>query len=113
MCTGSTARDGERCIDRLLIWSRIDYRQNDAHEFFTSVIFSFCLGFRGTMYRDVLLSRVTCMMCLLVFLLRMCTFLLSKIAMHPLSQNMPIERSALFLRSGKTCAYRASRGRVS
>ena len=40
-------------------------------------------------------------------------FLLSKIAMHPLSQNMPIERSALFLRSGKMCAYRASMGRVS
>ena len=31
----------------------------------------------------------------------MCTFLLSKIAMHPLSQNMPIERSALFLSSEK------------
>ena len=40
------------------------------------------------------------MMCLLVFFLMMCTFLLSKIAMHPLSQNMLIERSALFLRSG-------------
>ena len=80
---------------------------------FTSVIFSFCLGFRGTMYRDDWLSLVTCMMCLFVFLLMMFTFLLSKIAMHPLSQNMLIERSALFFRSGKMCACRASMGRVS
>ena len=28
-------------------------------------------------------------------------FLLSKITMHPLLQNMPIERSALFFSSGK------------
>ena len=68
---------------------------------FNYVIFSFCLGFRGSMYRDVLLSRVPCMICLLVFLLMVCTFLSSKIEMHLLSQNMPIERSALFLRSGK------------
>ena len=40
-------------------------------------------------------------------------FLLSKIAMHPLSQNMPIERSAFFFRSGKMCACRVSMGRVS
>ena len=79
---------------------------------FTSVIFSFCSGFRGTMYRDVWMSRVPCMRCLFVFLLMMFTFLLSKIAMHPLSQNMPIERSALFFRSGKMCACYASTGRV-
>ena len=30
---GSTSQNGERCIYRLLIWSRIDYRQNDAQEF--------------------------------------------------------------------------------
>ena len=33
--------------------------------------------------------------------------------MHPLSQNMPIERSVLFFRSWKMCACRASMGRVS
>ena len=65
------------------------------------------------MNRDCLLLRVTCMICLFVFLLMMFTFLLSKIAMHPLSQNMPIERSALFFRSGKMCACRALMGRVS
>ena len=43
----------------------------------------------------------------------MCTFLLSKIVMHTLSQNMTIERSALFLKSGKMCACRGSMGRVS
>ena len=36
-----------------------------------------------------------------------------KNCVHPLSQNMPIERSAFFLRSGKMCEYRASMGRVS
>ena len=65
------------------------------------------------MYRDVLLSHVPCMICLFVFLLMMFNFLLSKIAMHPFSQNMLIERSALFFRSGKMCACRASMGRVS
>ena len=80
---------------------------------FTSVIFSFCSGFRGTMYRDVWLSRVPCMMCLLVFLLMMCTFFIINTAMHPLLQNMPIERSALFLRSGKMCAWCASIGILS
>ena len=39
-------------------------------------------------------------------------FFLSKSAKHPLSQNMPIERSALFFRSGKMCAFRAAIGRV-
>ena len=39
-------------------------------------------------------------------------FLLLKSAKHPLSQNMPIERSALFFRSGKMCACRAAIGRV-
>ena len=34
-------------------------------------------------------------------------------AKHPLSQNMPIERSALFFRSGKMCSCRALMGRVS
>ena len=33
--------------------------------------------------------------------------------MHPLSQNMPIEMSALFLRSGRMCACHTSMGRVS
>ena len=80
---------------------------------FTSVIFSFCLGFRGTMSRDVWLSRVPCMMCLFVFLLMMLNFLLSKIAMHLLSQNMPIERSALFFRSVKMCVCRDLMVRVS
>ena len=59
------------------------------------------------------LSRVPCMMFLLVLLSMMCTFLLSKSPKHPLSQNMTIERSALFLNSGEMCACRASVGRVS
>ena len=37
----------------------------------------------------------------------------SKSAKHSLSQNMPIERSALFFNSGKMCACRDSMGRVS
>ena len=37
MGTGSTARDGERCIDRLLIWCRIDY----ADEFLLLSYFNF------------------------------------------------------------------------
>ena len=41
MCTGSTARDGERWIDRLFIWSRIDCRQNDAQEFLLPSYFHF------------------------------------------------------------------------
>ena len=39
-------------------------------------------------------------------------FFSSKSAKHPLSKNMPIERSALFFKSGKMCACCASRGRV-
>ena len=39
-------------------------------------------------------------------------FLSSKSAKHPLSQNMPIERSALFFKSGKMCACRDLMGRV-
>ena len=41
MCTGSTARDGERCIDRLLVCTRIDYWQNDAQEFLLPSYFHF------------------------------------------------------------------------
>ena len=78
-----------------------------------SVIFLFCSVVRGTMCRDDLLSRVLCMMFLLVILSMMYTFLSSKIAKHPLSQNMLIERSALFLKSGEMCACHASIGRVS
>ena len=39
-------------------------------------------------------------------------FSLSKSAKHPLSQNMPIERSALYFRSGKMCACSAAIWRV-
>ena len=38
---GSTARDGERCTYRLLIWTRIDYRQSDAQEFLLPSYFHF------------------------------------------------------------------------
>ena len=78
-----------------------------------SVIFSFCSGVRGTMYRDDLLSHVLCMMFLLVHLSMMYTFLSSESAKHPLSQNMPIERSALFFLSGKMCACCALMGTLS
>ena len=50
------------------------------------------------------------MICLFAFLLMMFTFLLSKIAMHPLLQNMPIERSALFLGQGKCALVVLQRG---
>ena len=39
-------------------------------------------------------------------------FLSSKSAKHPLSQNMPIEWSALFFKLGKMYACRAAIGRV-
>ena len=87
-------------------------RQNDASGILHSVKFSFCSGVRGNIYRVDLLSRVPCMMFLFVLLLMMYTFLSSKSAKHPLSQNMLIERSALFFKSGKMCACRASMGRV-
>ena len=38
---GSIARDVERCIDRLLIWSHIDYWRNDAQEFLLLSYFHF------------------------------------------------------------------------
>ena len=38
---GSKARDGEKCTDRLLIWTRIDYRKNDAQEFLLLSYFHF------------------------------------------------------------------------
>ena len=41
VCLGSTARDGEKCTDRLLIWTRIDYRQSEAQEFLLPSYFYF------------------------------------------------------------------------
>ena len=45
------------------------------------------------------------MMFLLVILSMMYTFLSSKSDKHTLSQNMPIERSALFFKSGKCVLF--------
>ena len=67
---------------------------------------------RGTMYSVEFLSRVPCMTILLVFMSMMLTFLSLKSANHPLSQNMPIERSDLFFRSGQLCACRSEIGRL-
>ena len=39
-------------------------------------------------------------------------FFVIESAKHPLSQNIPIERSALFFRLGKFCACRAAIRRV-
>ena len=64
------------------------------------------------LYRDDLLSRGPCIMFLLVILSMMYTFSSPKSAKHPLSQNMPIERIALFFKSKKMYACRASMGRV-
>ena len=109
---GSTARGGEKYTDQLLILLCINYRQMTLGNFAFRHIFILS-GVRGTMYRDDLLSRVLCMLSLLVMLSMMYTFSSSKSTKHLFSQNMPIERSALFFKSGKMCACRASIGRVS
>ena len=47
MFMGYTARDGERCIDWLLIWIRINYRQSDAQEFLIPSYFYFVWFLEG------------------------------------------------------------------
>ena len=112
MCMGSTARGGERYTDQLLIWTHINYRQSDAQEFWIPSYFYFVGVLEGPC-REMIDCRVFRAWCVFFWLLMMCTFLSPKSARHPLSQNMSIERSALFLRSGKMCACCASMGRVS
>ena len=45
------------------------------------------------------------------FLFMMMTLSSSNCAMHPLSQNMPIDKRALLFKSGKMCASLAFKGR--
>ena len=60
------------------------------------------VSFSNFVTMDPTVANLRCVCrCLLLI---MCTFLSSKSARHPLLQNMPIESSALFLRSEKMCA---------